>query len=134
MKFGFSVLVRASSLRDIPGTRVQVCGLAVQYSLEGIKYRITHDYSFSITSKDAYVNSRCDMAAYPEMIYGFCLSQTIHFIVALRRKFPEEQILISNYDFSDAYRRMAYRASLAIQMILVQYKRVYIYLRLTFGA
>ena len=73
------------------------------------------------------------MTAYPEMVYGFCLSCTIHFIVALQRKFSEKQILISKCDFSDAYKRMAHKVSLAIQMIFFQGKRAYIYLRLTFG-
>ena len=57
VKFGFAVPVWASSLRDIAGTMVQDCGLAVQHALEGIKYRLTHNLSFSITSEDAFVNS-----------------------------------------------------------------------------
>ena len=74
------------------------------------------------------------MEAYPEMVYGFCLSRIIHFIVALRGKYPEDRILISKYDFLDAYRRMAHRALLAIQTILVHGARAYIYLVLTFEA
>ena len=134
VKFGFAVPVWASSLRDIAGTMVQTCGLAVQHALEGIKYRLTHNLSFLITSEDTSVNSRCDIDAYPEKVYGFCLFCTIHFIVALQRKFPDKRILISKYDFSNAYRRMAHRASSAIQTILVHGKKAYIYLRLTFGA
>ena len=134
VKFGFSVPVWASSLLDMPGIMVQACGLAVQHALEGIKYRLTHNLSFSIIGEDVSVNSRCDMEAYPEMVYGFCLSRTIHFIVALRGKYPEDRILISKYDFSNAYRRMAHRASSTIQTILVHGARAYIYLRLTFGA
>ena len=74
VKFGFSVPVWALSLLDMPGTMVQACGLAVQHALEGIKYRLTHDLSFSITGEDVSVNSRCDMEAYPKMVYSFCLS------------------------------------------------------------
>ena len=103
VKFGFSISVWASSLRAIAVIIVvQTCGLVVQHTLEGIKYRLTHDLSFSIIGKDASVNSKYDMAAYPEMVYGFSLSRTIHFIVAFRKKFPEERILISKYEFSDA--------------------------------
>ena len=134
MKFGFAVPVWAASLRDILGTMVQACGLVIQHALEGIKYRLTHDLSFSITSEDASINSRCDMDVYPKMVYGFCLSCTIHFIVDLRRKFADDYILISKYDFSDAYKRLAHRASSAIQKILVHGKIAYIHLRLTFGA
>ena len=56
------------------------------------------------------------------MVYGFCLSRTIHYIVALRRSFLEERILISKYDFSDAYRRMVHRVFCStndIGMVLV---------------
>ena len=133
VKFRFSLPVWASSLRDIPGTMVQACGLAVQHALEGIKCRLTHNLSFPITNEGASVNSRYNMAAYPEMVYRFCLSRTIHFIVALQRKFPEERILISKYDFSNVYRRMAHRASSSIHTILVHGTRAYIYLRLLFG-
>ena len=37
VKFGFAVLVWAASLRDIPGTMVQACGLVIKHALEGIK-------------------------------------------------------------------------------------------------
>ena len=80
------------------------------------------------------MHSRCDMDTYLEMVYVFCLFRTIHFIVALRRKFPNKRILISKYDFSNAYRRMAHIASSAIQTILVHSRKAFIYLRLTFGA
>ena len=106
VRFGFSVPVWASSLLDMPGTMVQACGLAVQQVLEGIKYRLTHDLSFSITGEDVSVNNRCDINAYPEMVYGFCSSRIIHYIVALRGKYPEERILISKYDFFDTFRRI----------------------------
>ena len=98
-----------------PGTMVEACGLAIQHTLEGIKYRLTHDLSFSITGKDASVNSRCDMEAYPEMVYGFCRSRSIHFRVALiKRRLPNKKILNSKYDFADAYKRMAHKTSLTI--------------------
>ena len=57
----------------------------------------------------------------------------IHFIVALRLRFPDEPILISKYDLSDAYRRMAHEATAAVQTILVQGMIAYIFLRLSFG-
>ena len=54
--------------------------------------------------------------------------------MALQRKFPNKRIPISKYDFSNAYRRMAHRASSTIQTILVHGRKAFIYLRLTFGA
>ena len=132
VKFGFSVPLWALLFIDIPGTMVQACGLAIQHTLEGIKYRLTHNLSFSITGEGALVNSRCDMDAYPEMFYGFCFTCIIHFTFRLR--FPNKKIFISKYDFSDAYQRMANKASSAIHMILVRGELAYIYLQLMFGA
>ena len=134
LKFRFSIPWWVLSLRDILGTMVQACGLALQHILEGIKYRDTHNLSFFTTGKEASDNSNCDMETYQEMVYGLCLSRIIHFIVNFRRRFPNKKILISKYDFLDAYTRMAHKASLTIQTILVQGKRVYIYLQLTIRA
>ena len=74
------------------------------------------------------------MHAYPAMIYGFCLLRLIHYIVALRLAFPDELILISKYDFSDAYRRIAHSALAAAQTILVVGEIAYIMLCLFWGA
>ena len=122
------------SLHGISGTMVQACGLAIHYALEGIKYRLTYNLSFSITGEDASINSRCDMGAYPENFYSFCLSRIIHFIVAFRRRFPNKNFFISKYNYWDVYWRMAHKALSAIHIILAHAKRAYIYLRLTFGA
>lgn len=44
------------------------------------------------------------MDAYIEMIYGWCLSRIIHFIVALRLAHPLLRVFTVEYDYSDAYR------------------------------
>jgi hypothetical protein len=54
------------------------------------------------------VNKRIDMGAYVEMIYGWCLSRVIHFIVALGLAYPLIRIFIMKYDYSDACRRVAH--------------------------
>ena len=138
VKFGFAVPIDKSIVEKIPGAMVQPCGIAVQYGLtkdgeKKLKERLTHDLSFTITDPEASVNSRIDMDEYPAMIYGWCLMRCIHFVVALRLRFPKEPILISKYDLSDAYRRIAHRASSAVQTILVQGMVAYIFLRLSFG-
>ena len=43
------------------------------------------------------------------------------------------RILISKYDYSDAYRRIAHSAEAATQTIAVVDERAYLSLRLTFG-
>jgi hypothetical protein len=85
------------------------------------------------TFQGAFVNSRIDMTKYPEMIYGWCFSRVIHFVVALRAEHPGSRIFISKYDFSDAYRRVAHTARAAAQTILVMGQVAYVMLRLAFG-
>ena len=136
--YGFALPVCKSVVKFIKGAMVQPCGLAAQFTLTAsglrvLKDRLTHNLSFSITIPDASVNSRCDMSAYPAMIYGFCFLRLIHYIVALRLEYPEERILISKYNFSDAYRRVAHSAVAAAQTILIVGEIAYIMLRLSFG-
>ena len=117
---------------------LQACGLVTQLTLSETgerkeKSRLTYDLSFCITSHFALVNRRLNRDAYPDLIYGFCLLRIIHFIVALRLQFPETPILISKYNFSDAYRRISHRATSIIQTIIALGLKAYIMLVLSFG-
>jgi hypothetical protein len=73
------------------------------------------------------------MTKYNEMIYGWCLSRLIHFIIALRPAYPQQSIFIAKYDYRDAYRRMAHSGQAGAQSIAVFDHIAYIALRLTFG-
>jgi hypothetical protein len=135
---GFSLPVDPSIVRKLKGAMVQPAGLALQFALleDGSrvpKRRLTQDSTFALTFAEASVNERIDMDAYPEMIYGWCLSRIIHFIVALRLKHPTKKIFIAKYDYSDAYRRIAHSATAAVQSIIIFAGIAYIALRLTFG-
>jgi hypothetical protein len=79
------------------------------------------------------VNSRIKLKDYAKMIYGWCLSRVVHYIVALRAAYPQQRIFISKYDYSDAYRRVHHAASAAVQSIIVIDEIAYIPLQLTFG-
>jgi hypothetical protein len=59
------------------------------------------------------------MDAYPEMIYGWCLSRIIHFIFALRLRHPDRKNVMAKYDYSDAYKPIAPSAKAAIQSIII---------------
>ena len=124
----------------IPNAAVQPLGIEKQGSIDDKgerveKFRMTQDLSFS-SSRDGdptSINGRIDMSAYTEMIFGWCLPRILHFIVAIRNKFPLLRILIAKYDYSDAYRRIAHSASTAAQTIAVHAGLAYLSLRLTFG-
>lgn len=135
---GFSLPLPASKVTQIKGAMVQPCGLAHQMSLQADgsrkkKSRLTHDLSYSLTQPNAGVNQRIDINQYPEMIFGWCFSRTLHFISALRYNYPQHRILIAKYDFSDAYRRMMHSPEAAAQSILVWDEVAYLALRLSFG-
>jgi hypothetical protein len=138
VEHGFSLPILPETVHQIAGAMAQPLGMAEQLTLtesgaRAPKFRLTQDLSFSLTEPEASVNSRIDLAAYVEMIYGWCLSRTIHYIVSLRLKYPTQRIFITKYDYSDAYRRIAHSATAAIQSIALFAGIAFIALRLTFG-
>jgi len=138
---GFSVPIPIDIIRLIPGAAVQPLGMVVQQTLDEkgepkVKRRLTQDLSFSSNPHPApprSINKRVDMAMYPEMVFGWCLPRILHFVASLRWHQPQRKILISKYDYSDAYRRIAHSASAAPQTIAVHDGMAYLALRLTFG-
>ena len=137
---GFSIPIPISIVPAIAGAAVQPLGLAQQWTLDDngerkVKFRITQDLSFSSVKigSPRSINQRVDMSAYPEMVYGWCLSRILHYIVAVRLAYPDRIIFISKYDYSDAYRRIAHSASAAAQTIAVHDFMSYLALRLTYG-
>jgi hypothetical protein len=138
VKHGFSFPIRPHIISKIKGAFVQPCGMVRQFGLTSsgtreLKERLTQDLSYSCSGEGLSVNDRIDMDSYTEMVYGWCLSRVIHFIVALRLAHPTTHILISKYDFSDAYRRVTHLPSAAVQSIIIFAKVAYVALRLTFG-
>jgi hypothetical protein len=138
VRHGFSLPVLPQLAYKLLGALVQPCGMVRQFALTAsgereLKERLTQDLSYSITDESISVNDRIDMDQYAEMIYGWCLGRLIHFIVALRLRFPTKRIFLSKYDYSDAYRRVAHSARAAVQSIIIFASIAYIALRLTFG-
>lgn len=120
------------------GGAAQPLGLVSQWTLtpDGsriLKDRMTQDLSFAALDSDHAINKRVDMAAYPEMVYGWCLPRLFHFIFALRNHHPNKRIFIAKYDYSDAYRRMAHSAQAAAQTIPAIGEAAFIALCLPFG-
>jgi hypothetical protein len=135
---GFSLPVSPDLIPDMAHAMVQPAGVVKQFSLQEdgsrtLKRRLTQDLSFPLTSPKVSVNKRIDMSEYVEMIYGWCLSRIIHFIVALRLAYPLLRIFIMKYDYSDAYRRVAHSPLAAAQSVIIFARVAYIALRLTFG-
>ena len=137
---GFTIPISVDSVLRIPRAGVQPLGMVTQATVndkgERIqKHRLTQDLSFSSIKGNlpTSINGRINMDAYTEMVYGWCLPRILHFVVALRLKFPSLIIFIAKYDYSDAYRRVAHSAQAAVQTIAVLLPLAYMSLRLTFG-
>jgi hypothetical protein len=84
-------------------------------------------------TKGMSVNSCINMSAYPEMIYRWCMSRILHYIIVLWLTFPSTLVLIPKYDYSDAYRQVAHSATAVAQTISTCNNYAYIYNRFTFG-
>jgi hypothetical protein len=135
---GFSMPIPLHVVKQIPGALAQPLGMAKQITLNNAgqwisEYRLTQDLSFSISQKNCLVNDRIDMDQYNEMIYGWFLSRIGHYVVALRSQFPTDRVLMSKYDYSNAYRRIAHSASASTQSISVFKDIAYVALQLNFG-
>ena len=137
---GFSIPLPTRILHKIPNAAIQPLGVAKQWTVDGegnrtVKFRMTQDLSYSSNRRGPprSINSRIDMTAYPEMIYGWCLPRILHYLVAVRRANPTTIIFICKYDYSDAYRRIAHSAQAAAQTIATHNGLAYLSLRLTFG-
>ena len=139
---GFSIPLPAELVRKLPGTAVQPLGIVAQWTVQPedgtreIKHRLTQDLSFSCNKSgpERSINSRVDMTAYTEMVYGWCLPRIFHFITSLRTHHPDLNIWISKFDYSDeCTRRMAHATLAAMQTIAIMCGIAYLSLRLTFG-
>ena len=102
---GFSIPLPVSAIPLIPHAGVQPLGLVSQWTIDENgnrikKFRITQDLTFSsekgLAAKS--INSRINMTAYAEMVYGWCFPRILHFISALRAKYPGIVIFIAKYD------------------------------------
>lgn len=140
--YGFSLPVPRRVVPSIKNASAQPLGLARQFSLQSdgsrkLKYRLTQDLSFFLDvlglGKRRSINDRIDHSYYSEMIFGWCLSRILHFIISLWIHHPNIRIHMSKYDCSDAYRRMAHSARAAAQTISAHLDLAFIALRLTFG-
>jgi hypothetical protein len=120
VNYGFAMPIPKRSVHKLKGAMVQPAGVTSQFTIlenwsRTQKQRLTHNLTYAATFQGASVNSRIDMTEYPEMIYGWCFSRVIHFVVALRADHPRTRIFIAKYDFSDAYCRVAHTARAAAQ-------------------
>ena len=135
---GFVMPVWESALLQVKGCLLQPGGMVRQLSLKAdgtrkVKNRFTHDLSYSINSEDASINARIDMSRYPDMVYGWCLHRILHYLAALRSKYPSEKIYLSKFDYSDAYKRISQSPKATASTVVRFGKIAYFCWRMVFG-
>ena len=138
VRHGFVLPVWESSLLHVKGCLLQPGGMVRQFSLKAdgsrkLKSRFTHDLSFSLTSEDASVNQRVDMERYPDMVYGWCLQRILHYLAALRSRFPSQRIYLSKFDYSDAYKRLSQSPKATASTVVRFGKIAYFCWQMVFG-
>jgi len=102
-----------------PGAVVGPVGIVSQDSIDAFCHRLPkdrpiHDQLFSFGSSQS-LNNRVIEDELTPCRYGFALLRFIHKIAALRSIYPAPRILLSKFDFKSAYRRVHFRAELALQ-------------------
>jgi hypothetical protein len=133
--FSLPKLLKAVPL--LAGALVQPFGLVKQFTLDKVgehvvKWCLTQDLPFLLTDNKQLVNAHMDMDHYNKTIYGWYLSQLIHYTVALCMKHPTSKIFIVKYDYSNAYQPVNHSAKAAAQSIAlydgVAYVALYLHL------
>ena len=119
---GWQLPIPLSAVDQIPGAVLGPIGAAHQHTLDNngnphTKERMTHDQTFSFTPGSS-VNARTQQKNLPHLQYGHCLSRIIHYILALRWRFPWAPIFLSKSDYKSAYRKLQTSGITALQSMM----------------
>ena len=134
---GWMIPIPLEFLSKLKHAEIAPAGVAQQWQAHDdgsrtIKYRMVHDQSFEASIGQS-VNKRINKDALEPLFYGFCLSRTIHQIVALRAKYPNTRLLAAKTDFKAAYRRITLQGDTAARCTIIYKEFALPGLRLTFG-
>ena len=134
---GFQLPIPIDSTKLIVNGMLAPCGIVDQFSINELgerieKNRLTHDQSFDFSEGNS-PNSRLIRDDLPELRYGACLSQIIHYAHALRFAYPRKKIVASKTDLKSAYRRAHLLGPLAAMALTIVGYYALLSLQLTFG-
>lgn len=96
------------------------------------KFRLTHNQSFE-ASIGMSVNTGTKREELDPLFYRGCLSRSLHYIISLRKSFPQTRILVGKSDIKSAYRRVSLNGETAAKCIMMCEQYGLMSLRLTFG-
>ena len=107
---GWAFPVTFECARKIKGGRFGPLGVAQHAGITEkgeitLKDRLAHDQTFS-TGAAPSLNKAVDDSDDIELVYGWCIERLLHQIIALRREFPTDRIMVCKFDWGAAYRRI----------------------------
>jgi hypothetical protein len=107
VKYGYSLPVPLSSIQLIPGLVMAPMNIMEQNTIDKFgriiqKDRLTHKKSWKWSSGTS-INSRVQKELLQACQYGFCIRRLINWAIAVRRKYPGQQILATKIDYKSAY-------------------------------
>ena len=134
---GWQLPLPPENIRLLPHAVVAPIGLVTQATINAHgeiipKDRLTHDQSFEF-SPGTSVNARVIFDSLTPCRYGTALRRFIHYIVDLRRIYPDTRILMTKLDFKAAYRRLHTSSLTASQAVVIIDDIALLALRMTFG-
>ena len=97
------------------------------------KLKLTHDCSWIGSTSSHSLNSRINEDLLAPLQYGRCIYRVLHSIQHLRSKHPSKRILLAKHDLDSAYRRLHWKAKIALLSITIVGSLAYILTRLCFG-
>ena len=120
IKKGWNLILPGDCHHDIPELVLNPMGVATHLGIteEGNfepKDRVTHDLSFPGIFSEKSVNSRVKMEKLEPCMFSFVFLRLVHYIVALRKKYPTTRIWIRKEDIKSAFRRLHLNAATAFQ-------------------
>ena len=139
---GWNMILPGDYYDDVPELVLNPMGVATHLGVTETgnfaeKNRVTHDLSFPGKISKKSVNSRVKFDQLEPCMFSFVFSRIVHYIVALRRKYPTTKIWIRKEDIKSAFRRLhlnaatAFRSAVRVNLEGTWY--IIISLRMPFG-
>ena len=139
---GWILPLPVEAAMEIPNMEMAPLGVATHLGINADgefipKMRVTHDLSFPGEYTESSINSRVVEEDLEPCMFGYMLLRLIHYIVSLRRRYPDKKIWLRKEDFKSAFRRVHLHSSTAlksvVRMIIDDIDMILVSLRLPFG-
>jgi hypothetical protein len=106
---GFALPLPKRAIFKIPDAVLAPVGIANQLTISDngeviAKDRLTHDQTFKF-GPDKSLNNRMKMREVIPVVFGWCLSRLLHYIVDLQRHHPSTKIFLMKTDWNRAFRQ-----------------------------